>query len=89
MPRGEQDKALRWGVEWYTKNSLDGERRDLQWRTPCVPAVFLTRREAREWIKAEWGFLRGRKDLRAEPHGWRMPQAVRVEVIVRRAKRGR
>ena len=46
----------------------------------CLPALFRTRREAREYINEKYGYIRTRKDLRAEPHFWRMPRAVRVSV---------
>lgn len=44
--------------------------------------LFNTRREARTHIEGVWGYMRGRADLRAYPHGWKMPQAVRVTVTV-------
>lgn len=48
------------------------------------PCLFMTRREAREYIKCRYGYIKHRKDLRIEPHGWRLPKPVRVEVILRK-----
>jgi hypothetical protein len=42
--------------------------------------VFPTRRACRAYIDVHFGYLRERPDLRAEPYGYRMPQAVRVTV---------
>jgi hypothetical protein len=64
-----------WGVRWHSRNRLDGDLRHLMW-TP----LFRTRRECRAFIDDEYGYIRKRPDLRVEPHGWRVPKAVRVEV---------
>ena len=73
----------RWGVEWHSVNRLDGETRYIIWNSG-KPLFFLTRKEAREYIKKEYGYFKDQPDLQAEPHGWKMPQAVKVEVIVRK-----
>ena len=70
-----------WGVLWRSRNKLDGAREHLV-RRDCVPALFRTRREAREFIDREYGYIRKRQDLRAEPHGWKVPVAVKVTVTV-------
>lgn len=72
-----------WAVEWHSRNRLDGDVRRLQWapHRPCWPQLFRTRRECREFIEQEYGYIRHRPDLRAEPHGWRMPRAVRVRIV--------
>ena len=69
-----------WAAEWYSKNLLDGERRHII-NLNCLPALFRTRRECRAFIKEKYGYIAERPDLRVEPHGWRMPQAVKVEII--------
>ena len=69
---------LAWGVEWRSKNQLDGVTRRLQWDHDL--RLFRTRRECRAFIEKEWGYIKQRQDLRIEPHGWRLPLAVRVEV---------
>lgn len=73
-----------WGVEWHSRNLLDGEQRYLQWRPSGEPnfTLFQTRREARTYIEQHYGYIRRRPDLQAEPFGWRVPQAV--PVVVRR-----
>ncbi len=73
-----------WAVEYHSRNRVDGDRRHLVWdHEPgemfCY-RLFRTRLECRAWIEAHHGYLRDRPDLRAEPHGWFMPRAVRVTV---------
>lgn len=74
-----------WGVEWHSKNKLDGDRCDVIWEH-CIPLLFPTRQLARDYIVREYGYMRHRPDLKREPHGWRIPQAVRVKVVVRKVK---
>lgn len=72
-----------WGVMWRSRNLLDGiTLRLMCGPETCAPALFRTRRAAQEWIDREYGYIRTRPDLRAEPHGWRMPIPVRVTVTV-------
>jgi hypothetical protein len=74
---------LAWAVEWHSVNVLDGNRRHLIWNPEPGPGafrLFRTRRECRAYIEERYGDIRWREDLRTEPHGWRMPQAVRVTV---------
>ena len=71
-----------WGVLWHSCNRLDGLREYLcRNETTHVPALFLTRAEAREFITDTYGYIRHRADLRREPHGWRLPRAVRVTIM--------
>ena len=77
--------SIHWGVEWHSKNRLDGDQRAIMWEN-CLPLMFPTRQLARDYIVRKYGYIRHRADLRREPHGWRMPQAVRVKVIVRRVE---
>lgn len=74
--------AVRWGAMWRSTNAMDGEDRHLLWFTPVAPALFRTRHEARRWIETKYGYIRTRPDLKAEPHGWSMPLAVRVLVTL-------
>lgn len=69
----------RWAVEWHSVNRIDGDRREWLWNG-VPPLLFLTRQEAREWIRERYGYISGRDDLQQEPHGWRMPKAVKVTV---------
>ena len=69
----------RWGVLWRSSNHLDGERRHICCKD-CQPVLFLTRADARNFIEREYGYIRTRKDLKAEPHGWHMPVPIRVKI---------
>lgn len=80
-----------WGAEWYSKNLLDGETRHVIWEATgggpsgpvAQPVIFRTRDEARQYVKDRYGYIRTRQDLRREPHGWRVPRVVRIEVTAR------
>ena len=67
-----------WGALWRSNDS-EGVHRHLLTEA-CIPKLFLTRRETREWIKEHYGYIANRPDLRRQPHGWRMPIPVRVVV---------
>ena len=69
-----------WAGEWHSNNLLDGERRHLLYENG-LPVLFGTRKACREFIKANYGYVAEREDLRTEPHGWRMPQAVKVKIV--------
>jgi hypothetical protein len=73
-------ERLLWGAMWRSENKLDGKNRHLISRD-LLPVLFLTRKEARKFIKSEYGYIKTRKDLRVEPHGWRLPVPIRVKVI--------
>jgi hypothetical protein len=53
----------------------------------CVPFIFKTRRITRMFINHNWGYIRDRKDLQAEPYGWKMPIPVRVKVEMMEGKK--
>lgn len=76
--------VVRWAVEWHSKNRLDGETRYFMWAGE-TPLLFRTRARARAHIVEEFGYIKTRLDLQAEPHGWKMPRAVKVEVLLRPA----
>jgi len=70
-------KSTLWAVQWMEKSvphHLIHER--------CIPAIFRTRREARDFAKSRFRYFKDRPDLRAPPHSWRMPRVVRVRVVV-------
>lgn len=67
---------------WRSHNRLDGKRRHYM-NSNCMPLFFMTRRECRAYIQDAYGYIKKRDDLRAEPYGWRLPKAVRVEIILR------
>lgn len=86
-----------WGVRWESNSRLDGEQRwligsantlhyihyitELQGCTGSL--MFESRRACQEYIKEKYGYIRDRKDLREEPHGWRMPKATRIKIVVK------
>jgi hypothetical protein len=71
--------SIKWGVLWHERNRLDGYQEHLV-HVGCLPVLFRTRREAREWIERTFSYIKHRPDLRGEPHGWRLPMAVRVKI---------
>lgn len=81
-PSGVEAMPMRWAVMWRSVNLLDGIIRHWIWDAGR-PVLFRSRRDAREWIEERYGYIRQRPDLRAEPHGWKMPEPVKVEVILR------
>ena len=58
---------------------MDGLSEHLIW-DGGIPALFRDRKSAKAFIKSKYGYIMRRPDLRAEPHGWRLPMAVRVVV---------
>lgn len=80
-----------WAIQHRSRNQLDGYR---EWyegaasvKKPAAIAgyltkVFRTRREASEYIQQQYTYIRTRKDLRSEPHGWLMPRVVKVTVKI-------
>ncbi len=73
---------IKWAVLRQKDNKLDGYREWLvgDWKDPSQigPKLFHTRREARLWAKARFGYISRRSDLRAEPHGWKPAKVVKV-----------
>jgi hypothetical protein len=74
-----------WSIKWRSQNRLDGKVEYLLGTTvhPSRTVLFETRRQAIEYREREFGYLRKRPDLRREPHGWKMPLVMRVEVMIR------
>lgn len=82
----ESMKALKWtgtvwGIKWVQRNR-EGDASHLMHTAPGPPVAFRTRAEARAWVTEYYGYIADRADLRAEPHGWRVPRVVRVMVTV-------
>lgn len=81
-----------WAPEWRSNNHLDGRRRHLcLWHRHVgieFPTVFSSRRACRKFIEKHYGYIRNRRDLQQEPHGWRIPQAVKVKVKIEKHKGG-
>lgn len=70
-----------WAAQWHSRNKIDGDRKHICYENG-LPALFRTRREAREYINRKYGYIRTRPDLKEEPHGWRLPSAIKVEIIL-------
>jgi len=68
-----------WAGEWYSRNRLDGTRTHLLYDN-CLPCLFKTRKLCREYIQEKYGYIKDRKDLRDEPHGWRLPRPIKVRI---------
>jgi hypothetical protein len=64
---------------FVSDNRLDGHRAHLVCEN-LVPVLFATRQAARSFADEKFGYIRNRPDLRDEPHGWRIPRAVKVRV---------
>ena len=73
-----------WVAMWRSKGSVSGEDRHLICDTDNqnygVPVLFRTKTAAAEWIREHYSYIATRQDLRSEPHGWRMPIPVRVDI---------
>ena len=69
---------VRWTAQWMTSRGP----KHIMWRHG-EPLLFHTRREARAWIEENYGYIKTRPDLRAHPHNWRLPRAIRVAVILK------
>lgn len=78
-------KGHLWAPKWSQTNNLDGHREHLclfDWRDRKRGlTVFSTRAACRAYIENQWGYIRARQDLRQEPHCWRVPQAVKVQIV--------
>lgn len=72
---------VKWALLWHSENKRDGVREYII-RDGCTPVLFSTRAKAREYAQVRYGYITHRKDLRNEPHGWRMPRPVRVRIEV-------
>lgn len=71
--------VVRWGALWHSKNHRDGITEHLCFQN-CLPILFTTRRQCRDWIRTRYGYIKKRADLRKEPHGWRIPRPMKVTI---------
>ena len=73
----------RWAIMWRSRCRLDGDSRYLICAPESgTPLIFKTRHEARTYRDETFGYIKDRDDLKAEPHGWKLPQVVKVLVSV-------
>ena len=68
-----------WGLLWYSNNELNGVHFSIIYDN-YLPALFKTREQARLYAQKNYGYITKRKDLRAEPHGWRLPKPVKLKI---------
>lgn len=71
-----------WAIKWFSDSSLDGPLQHFIGNGSKSIWIFNSRKNARDHIKERYGYIANRPDLRAQPHGWKMPCAVRVTVTV-------
>jgi len=82
---------MKWAIKWRSKNKLDGDCSHLIGFPQRFPAnksgyttmCFETRQLARDYVNRHYSYIKGRKDLKEEPHGWKMPKVVKVSVTVK------
>lgn len=82
----------RWAIQWRQDNWLDGKtshlvidreiRNSFTLKITGMPKLFFTRREASIWNERQYGYIKYRDDLRGEPHGWKMPRVVKVNISI-------
>ena len=70
----------RWAIQFRSNNQLDGYRSFLMCGDDCNVVLFSTREEARKYNQTRYGYIKDRADLKKEPHGWKMPRVVKVQV---------
>lgn len=68
-----------WALLWRSRNRLEGYREHVMFKD-CRPLLFDTRRMALEYRDEKYGYIRNRPDLKAEPHGWRLPLPIKVKL---------
>ena len=77
---GQTYKA--WAPKWKSRNQLDGLTEYLATEAVTSLRLFRSRADCRAYIQEMYGYIKHRRDLRTEPHGWRVPKAVRVRVTI-------
>lgn len=74
----------KWAILWVQNNRLDGKRAFFVGEPKRgMTMLFRTRAEARKYRDARYGYIRDREDLKHEPHGWKLPQVVKVCVDIK------
>lgn len=69
-------------IKFRSENRLNGRHEHYICRDTKY-VLFPTREAARCWIELEYGYIKHRKDLKQEPHGWKNLIPVRVEVTLK------
>ena len=76
-----------WAGQWFSNNIRDGVTKHILYAN-CLPVLFRTRRECREYINERYGYIKDREDLRSEPYGWRLPRPVKVILALKNEEGG-
>ncbi len=81
MKRYKQKTVVlgRWAILFSADGKLDGYRQHFVYENGVI-VTFLSRQKAREYIASRYGYIKGRADLKAEPHCWNYPKVVRVKI---------
>lgn len=72
-----------WSLLWEQNNKLDGYQSHIIYEN-LIPKLFNTRQQARSFAKERYGYIKHRKDLRVEPHKWRMPKPIKIKLEVQK-----
>lgn len=85
MASAAVDRAsFAWAILHRSDNLLDGARAWLEGEPNGTTRtrLFRTKREALAWCREKHGWIKGRPDVRREPHGMFMPRVVRVRIEI-------
>ncbi len=74
--------TIAWGIKWRQKNKLDGVTEYIMGSGSILPRCFRIREDARSFVAENYSYIAKRPDLKAEPHGWKIPQVVRMKITV-------
>lgn len=77
----EDGGVILWALKWRSDNRLEGRREHLMLLHLGALKLFRTRADARAFRDNHYGYIRRRKDLRIEPHGWKFPAIVKVKIV--------
>jgi len=79
----DEESYKKWAIQWISNSRLDGTTRYFMGEpTRGMTMLFRTRKQARTYRDKHWGYIRYRTDLQDEPHGWKLPRVVRVNVHI-------
>lgn len=70
-----------WALKWRSKNKMDGYRECFIYDFG-FPLLFISRKVAREYVKQNYSYIAKRLDLQREPHGWKVPRVVRINLTM-------
>ena len=87
--RRTRSAPAQWAAMWHSENGLDGVDEHLIRDPIGIIKLFRSREEARDFIEKQYGYIRRRPDLKAEPHGWRIPRPVKLRVTMFGAEHSR